>query len=113
MGTSSQRLEIIDAVINEGRARGVMHLSAEDDQLDGRTILIDERPRLHFASCSYLGLELDPRLRDGAIDAASRYGTQFSSSRSYVSVPLYQELEALVDRIFDAHTLITPSTTLA
>ncbi len=113
MGTSAQRLEIIDAVINEGRARGVMHLSAEDDQLDGRTILIDERPRLHFASCSYLGLELDPRLRDGAIDAASRYGTQFSSSRSYVSVPLYQELEALVDRIFDAHTLITPSTTLA
>ena len=113
MEKKAQKLEIIDAAVNEGRARGVLHLSTEDDRLDGRTILVGERPRLHFASCSYLGLELDPRLRDGAVDATSRYGTQFSSSRAYVSVPLYQELECLLDRIFDAHTLVAPSTTLA
>jgi 7-keto-8-aminopelargonate synthetase-like enzyme len=113
MGNRAQELEIINTAVNEGRARGVLHLSAEDDQLDGRTIQIDGRPRLHLASCSYLGLEFDPRLRDAAIDAVCRYGTQFSSSRAYVSMPLYQELEGLLDRVFDAHTLVAPSTTMA
>lgn len=113
MEKRAQQLEIIDAAVNLGKSHGVLHLSAEDDQLNGRTILVGERERLHFASCSYLGLELDPRLREGAIDALTRYGTQFSSSRAYVSVPLYQELEGLLDRIFDAHTLVTASTTLA
>jgi 7-keto-8-aminopelargonate synthetase-like enzyme len=113
MGNRAQELEIINAAVSEGRARGVLHLNAEDERLDGRTIRIDDRPRLHLASCSYLGLELDPRLRDGAIDAVTRYGTQFSSSRAYVSMPLYQELEGLLDRVFDAHTLVAPSTTLA
>jgi 7-keto-8-aminopelargonate synthetase-like enzyme len=113
METNAERLEIINAAVHLGTDRGVLHLTAEDDRLDGRTIRIDERPRLNFASCSYLGLELDPRLRDGAVNAACHYGTQFSSSRAYVSMPLYRELESLLDRIFDAHTLVIGSTTLA
>jgi 7-keto-8-aminopelargonate synthetase-like enzyme len=107
-----QELEIIDSTVEEGKARGVLQLRAEDEQLDGRTILINGEPKLHFASCSYLGLELDPRLKEGAIDALSRYGTQFSSSRAFLSAPAYQELESLTDQIFDAHTIVTPSTTL-
>ena len=113
MGEASRAIEFVDAAVADARAHGVVHLNAQDFRLDGRSIRIDARERLNFASCSYLGLELDPRLKAGAIDAVERYGTQFSSSRTYVSAPPYEELEALLDGIFEAHTLVTPSTTLS
>ena len=68
---------------------------------------------LSFGSCSYLGLELDPRLIEGDCDAARRFGTQFSCSRGYLSAPHYQALEASLDQIFGAHALVAPTTTLA
>src|SRR5206468_2324040 len=37
-------------------------------------------------SCSYLGLELDQRLKNAGKDAIDKYGMQFSSSRAYVSI---------------------------
>ena len=53
-----------------------------------------------------------PRLRDGVVEAVYRYGTQFSSSRSYVSAPPYADLEALLSLVFQGPTLCTPTTTL-
>ena len=113
MGDRTRTLDIVDGAIHEALARGLVHLEAGDEQLDGRSIRIGERPTLHFASCSYLGLELDPRLKQAAIEATQRYGTQFSSSRAYVSAPLYEELESLLDSLFEAHTVVAPGTTLA
>src|SRR3712207_7635534 len=49
--------------------------------------------RSSFGSCSYLGLEVHPALRAGVVDAVERFGTQFSSSRAYVSPPRYAEAE--------------------
>ncbi len=82
MGEATRAIEFVDAAVADARARGLVHLNAQDLRLDGRCIRIDERTRLNFASCSYLGLELDLRLKAGAIDAVERYGTQFSSSRT-------------------------------
>lgn len=112
MSHTSDRLEIMDTMISEGIRSGVGHRTAEDGVLCGRTLRIDGRDRVHFGSCSYLGLEIDPRLKRGAIDATERFGTQFSSSRAYVSAPPYLELEELLCQVFDAHALVTPSTTL-
>ena len=95
MGDSAARLDMLDAVVTDAVSLGVAMCDAEDERLDGRSIHIDGRELLNFASCSYLGLELDPRLKKGAIDAILRYGTQFSSSRVYVSAPPYRELEEL------------------
>ena len=67
---------------------------------------------MSFGSCSYLGLELDPRLKQATIDAVLRYGTQFSSSRGYLSSPQYSELEALLSEMFGGHVLVTPTTSL-
>ena len=50
---------------------------------------------VNFGSCSYLGLEKHDILKNAVIDAASKYGTQFSSSRTYLSHALYKELESL------------------
>jgi len=106
-------IELIDDSISEGIPHGVVHLQLEDETLDGRSIRVSGETLVNFASCSYLGLELDPRLRAGAIDAVERYGVQFSCSRAYLSAPGYTELEGLLDRIFESHTLVTPNTTIA
>jgi 7-keto-8-aminopelargonate synthetase-like enzyme len=106
-------VELIESAFDDALEAGVVHLSAEDEQLDGRTLRIRGRRVLNFASCSYLGLELDPRVRAGVASAVERYGSQFSSSRAYLSAPPYEELESLLGRIFQAPVLVTPSTTLA
>jgi 7-keto-8-aminopelargonate synthetase-like enzyme len=48
----------------------------------------------------------------GAIDAVSRFGVQFSSSRSYLSSPLYGELEERLAKIFNAPAAVFNTTTL-
>jgi hypothetical protein len=81
--------------------------TAEDEHLDGRTFRLGGKELVNFGSCSYLGLEVHPALREGVIDAVTRYGTQFSSSRSYVSAPLYAELTTLLDELFGGYTMTT------
>jgi 7-keto-8-aminopelargonate synthetase-like enzyme len=102
-----------DMMLSQGARRGLLYRAAEDETVDGRTFTLDGRELLQFGSGSYLGLETDPRLKAGAIDAIQRYGTQFPSSRSYVSAPLYPELEALLGEIFGMPTIATASSTLA
>lgn len=113
MASHSDLLDACDAVGAIARELGIGLLQAEDERLDGRTVSIDGRRLLHFCSCSYLGLELDPQLVEGAIDAARRFGTQFSVSRAFLSAPPYAELEAQLDAISGGFTLVTPNTTLA
>lgn len=99
-------------VADDARPRGVILLSADEQPTDGRTVGVDGRSLVNFGSCSYLGLERDRRLVEGIKAAADRYGSQFSSSRAYMSIGQYRELEARLDRIFERPTIATPSTTL-
>ena len=96
-----------------GIAHGVAHLVAEDEQLGGRFVTLHNRRQVNFGSCSYVGLETDLRLKASAIDAVSRYGVQFASSRAYVSCPPYAELERLLGALFDAPLVVAQTTTLA
>src|SRR4051794_9392468 len=95
-----------------GASKGLLHIDIDDHALDGRTVLLNGKPHINFGSCSYLGLELDPRMKDAVIDAVRRYGTQFSSSRAYLSSPQYNQLEPLLDEMFGGHVLVTPTTSL-
>ena len=74
--------------------------------MSGRTLL-------NFGMASYLGLNLDPRLKRGAIEAISRYGPVYSSSTAFTSLPLYTELEARLERMLGGKVVIAPTTTLA
>ncbi len=112
MRTVEERLALLDEVVSEAASRGLAMQTADDAPLDGRTISLAGRERINFGSCSYLGLELDARLREGVHAATARYGTQFSSSRAYVSAPPYVELEAHLDRMFGGHALMMPTTSL-
>jgi 7-keto-8-aminopelargonate synthetase-like enzyme len=93
--------------------RGLLQLTSQDATVDGRHVTIGSRKLVHFGSCSYVGLETDPRLKQGACDAVQRFGTQFASSRAYLSCGLYTELEELLERMFGAHVVVAQTTSLA
>lgn len=90
----------------------IAQFSLEDDMLDGKHIEIKGKKIIHFGNSSYLGLDTDERLKIAAIMAVSRFGVQFSSSRSFVSVPLYDELEDLLEQMFGRPAVIAASTSL-
>lgn len=105
-----QILEMMDQVVTTSKKLGIAHLTTEDYELDGRHIMIRGKSLINFSSCGYLGLELDQRLKSGAIDAVQRFGTQFSCSRGYVSVGLYNDIENLLSRIFHNQPVILAPT---
>lgn len=110
---ASESLDVIETLHREARDRGLFFQNAEDTRLEGRMVTVNDRKLLSFGSCSYLGLEFHPQLVAGVCDAVTRFGTQFSCSRGYLSAPLYQELEEALGAIFEAHVLVAPTTTLA
>jgi len=51
------------------------------DDTEGTEVTIDGRELIMIGSNNYLGLTTDPRVREAAIDAVSRYGTSCTGSR--------------------------------
>jgi 7-keto-8-aminopelargonate synthetase-like enzyme len=107
---SHEQANLARGVLARARAQGLIHRFAEDDYFDGRTITLDGRKLVNFGSCSYLGLETDARLKAAACDAVNRYGVQFSSSRTYLAVPLYRELEALLSEMAGGAPVVLAAT---
>src|SRR4051812_31882895 len=112
MATAEDFLTAVDEVTSDGVRRGLLHNDVEDDVLDGRHVTVLGRRLVNFGSCSYLGLETDPRLKAAVRDAVDRFGTQFSSSRAYASSPLYRIAEDSLSTLFGRPTVITPSTSM-
>jgi 7-keto-8-aminopelargonate synthetase-like enzyme len=109
----SDRLRVIAAAATQLESGGLLNRVAEDERLDGRTITLDGQRLVNFGNCSYLGLETDARLKAAACEAILRFGTQFSSSRTYISAPLYREFELIVSRMVGGlPVVITPTTSL-
>ena len=109
------KIDLVDEVISYGVKKGVIHLNTSGRGQSESALILDEDTKssvTNFGSCSYLGLEFDERLRQGAINAINKFGTQFSSSRAYVSISYYEELEALFNTIFNAYSVVTPTSTL-
>lgn len=116
MSTTSryeQRLRLFEQSMQASMDARILRVRFEDEQLRGDVITVDGREMINFGTASYLGLNLDPRLKAGAIDAVSRYGPVYSSSTAFTAVPLYTELEDRLDRMFGGHVVISPTTTLA
>jgi 7-keto-8-aminopelargonate synthetase-like enzyme len=107
-----ERVQDIARCFAAGDAFGLIHHHADDVPLTGRTIPIGGRDLVNFVTCSYLGLEFDPRVIDGISRAARRYGSSFCMSRTFASAPPFAEFEQLLGRIFEAHPVVVTSTTL-
>ncbi|WP_188050018.1 aminotransferase class I/II-fold pyridoxal phosphate-dependent enzyme [Flavobacterium sp. GP15] len=105
-------IDSVDEVFSGAKKEGVMHLYAEDEYLNGRTITIKGKKMFHFGTTGYLGLEQDSRLKVAAINAIKKFGTQFPLSKSYISNPLYAELEAKMEVMYGIPTIIAKNSTL-
>jgi 7-keto-8-aminopelargonate synthetase-like enzyme len=112
--STNKFINTIDECLTNGARNGIFQVSLEDDVLNGRDVTIEGRKVVNFGSCSYLGLEVDDRLKQGAIDATIRYGTQYSSSRLFSACNLYDEVESLFYKIFNNNpSILAATTTLA
>ncbi|HEY3497225.1 MAG TPA: aminotransferase class I/II-fold pyridoxal phosphate-dependent enzyme [Polyangiaceae bacterium] len=110
----SERLQQVEEAQRLLAPDGLAHAVVGDERLDGRHVEHRGRRVVNFGSCSYLGLELDERLKRAARDAIERYGVVFSSSRAYLSLPLFEEYEALWSELAGGHPVVlAPNTTLA
>lgn len=105
-------LDKINQIVNSGIEKKMLQQATQNESLNGAQIRVTDRDLIHFGSCSYLGLEFHPQLRKGVSHAAQTYGTQFSSSRAYLSLGLYEELEAKLEKLFGQPVIATASTTL-
>src|SRR5207247_9041567 len=63
------------------------------DEIDGRMIRIGDRWLADFASCNYLGFDLDREIIAAVPPALERWGTHPSWSRLLGSPVLYEEIE--------------------
>lgn len=109
---NSQSMSSVNQIIEVIRSKKIAHLNVQDEILDQNHLKIDDNLLVNFGSCSYLGLEFDDRLRAAAIKGVENFGTQFSSSRAYVSITPYEKLEQNLEKLFGNPTILTPTTTL-
>lgn len=105
-------LDTVNEVFTDAKNEGVLHLYAQGEQFNGRTIEVKNQSLYHFGTTGYLGLEQDPRLKHAAIDAINKYGTQFPLSKSYISNPLYARLEEKIVQMYGHPIIITKNSTL-
>lgn len=105
-------IDTVDTVFSNAKEKGILHLYAEGEYLNGRTIKINGSEMLHFGTTGYLGLEQDRRLKEAAIKAIRNYGTQFPLSKTYLSHPLYAKLESKIEQMYNIPPIITKNSTL-
>ncbi len=105
-------LETVNEVFTAAKDAGVLHLYAEGDHFSGRTIQVKNKELFHFGTTGYLGLEQDKRLKQEAIAAIQKYGTQFPLSKTYISHPLYKTLEEQIHKMYGHPVIITKNSTL-
>jgi 7-keto-8-aminopelargonate synthetase-like enzyme len=105
-------LDTVDQIISHAKKRGIIHLSTQNQSVSDTILQLKGKDVVSFSSCSYLGLEFSEQLIAAAKKGIDDFGTQFSSSRAYLSLGHYEVLEQKLSCLFDAHAVVTPTTTL-
>jgi 8-amino-7-oxononanoate synthase len=87
-------------------------LDAVIDEIDGRRIRIGDQWLSDFASCNYLGFDLDPEIMEAIEPQVRRWGTHPSWSRLLGSPIVYEEIEEQLTELLQApDTLVLPTIT--
>jgi 8-amino-7-oxononanoate synthase len=85
---------------------------ARIDEMDGRRIRVGDHWLVDFASCNYLGFDLDPEIMDSIDVQVRRWGTHPSWSRLLGNPAIYPEIEErLTDLLNAPDTLVLPTIT--
>jgi 8-amino-7-oxononanoate synthase len=82
------------------------------DEIDGRRIRVGDHWLSDFASCNYLGFDLEPEIMHAIDVQVRRWGTHPSWSRLLGSPALYPQIEEQLTELLDAQdTLALPTIT--
>jgi 8-amino-7-oxononanoate synthase len=85
-------------------------LDAVVDEVRGRRIRVGEQWLADFASCNYLGFDLDPEIAGSIDEQVRRWGTHPSWSRLLGNPRLYPEIEERLTELLGApDTLVLPT----
>ena len=83
------------------------------DEIDGRLIRIGDNWLADFASCNYLGFDLDPEIIASVPEYLAKWGTHPSWSRLLGSPVLYGQIEERLTALLGAEdSLVLPTITL-
>jgi len=87
-------------------------MDAVIEEIDGRMIRVGEQWLADFASCNYLGFDLDPEIIAAVPGFLEDWGTHPSWSRLLGSPVLYEQIEArLTDLLGSEDSLVLPTIT--
>ena len=87
-------------------------MDAVIDEVDGRMIRIGDRWLADFASCNYLGFDLDPQIIQRVPEFLERWGTHPSWSRLLGSPALYEQIEERLAALLGSEdALVLPTIT--
>jgi 8-amino-7-oxononanoate synthase len=82
------------------------------EEIDGRRIRIGSKWLIDYASCNYLGFDLDPEIMDAIDGGIRRWGTHPSWSRLLGNPQLYPQIEERLAELLGApDTLVLPTIT--
>ena len=83
------------------------------DEIDGRMIRIGDQWLADFASCNYLGFDLDPEIIAAIPEYVGKWGTHPSWSRMLGSPALYPQIEERLTELLGCEdALVIPTITL-
>lgn len=106
-------VDFMERSMHDAAKSGLVLRTSTGVSYAGRTVELEHQPMLNFGGCSYLGLEQRPELREAAIEATRRYGTQFPFPRAYLECALYPRLEHALGQMTGGQVLVASSTTAA
>jgi 8-amino-7-oxononanoate synthase len=87
-------------------------MDAVIDEVDGRMIRVGDRWLADFASCNYLGFDLDREIIERVPEFLERWGTHPSWSRLLGSPALYEEIEERLTALLGSEdSLVLPTIT--
>jgi len=76
------------------------------EEIDGRRIRVDGHWLVDFASCNYLGLDLDPEVIAQVPGYLTRWGTHPSWARAIASPEPYRRVEAAVSELLGVEEVL-------
>jgi 7-keto-8-aminopelargonate synthetase-like enzyme len=109
----TKELEQINTTFEYGRSLGIVRAVGQNEEYDGRNLLLGGKETLFFGNCSYMGLDQNIEIKQAAKDAIDKYGMYFSSSRTFAGLELFEQMEAKLEDMFDKPVNVTTSTTFA
>jgi 7-keto-8-aminopelargonate synthetase-like enzyme len=101
----------VNSVFEDIESSQACQLVLDANQESGRFLHYQGQRLLHFGNCSYLGLDLEPTIREAARSAIDLYGMNNSMSRTFAHIPLFEQTEAAFTENFGQPAVVTLSTT--